>query len=234
MLYWRYLSEEHKAAGALMPQPMRLRYGIQEASSPFRKWDEIEVDRAIHRGYRVRPADCPAIRNISRFGYVLRCPGEVRLERQQTYSLERDMRPGFARFGYAVLHGDSWPGSDSDLVANWLTGSEYVKIQTGIDILFPSDRQLYQGPLPNAELVERADLAVAAGLEYFNRSRSLSIDGQEYGIANMNVVVRLPELGVTQKIAAGEPIAWVFDLPRHSGEMQALNAACLQDRQGDA
>jgi len=217
-----------------MPQPMRLAYGIQEESSPFRKGDEIEVDRAIHTGYRVSPADCPAIRNISRFGYVLRCPGEVRLERQETYRRERDVQPGSARFGFAVLHGDRWPGSDSDLVASWITGSEYVKIQTGIDILFPSDRQLYQGPLPNADLVASSDLAVAAGLEYFNRERSLNIGGQEYGIANMNVLVRLPPLGVTQRFAAGDPIAWFFDLPRHSGGMQALNAASLHDRQGHA
>ena len=217
-----------------MPQPMRLGYGIQEASSPFRKGDEIEVDRAIHTGYRVKPADCPAVRNISRFGYVLSCPGEVRLERQETYRLERDVRQGCARFGFAVLHGDSWPGSDSDLVASWITGSDYVKIQTGIDILFPSDRQLYQGPLPNADLVATSGLTVAAGLEYFNRERSLTIDGKDYGIANMNVLVRLPQLGVTQRIAAGDPVAWFFDLPRHSGDMQAWRAASIPDRQGDA
>lgn len=222
MLYWRYRSDAHKAAGALVPEILRLELGRQDHDSPFRTGNDVEVDRAIHRGYRVKPSDCPAIRNISRFGYFVRCPGSVQIERQETYARERELRPGSARFGYAVLRGDTWPGSDSDLIVSWITGSEYVKIQTGIDVLFPCEHQLYQGPLPNADLMTNSTLPVAAGLEYFTRSRSTSVNGDVFGVANLNILIRLPPVGKTWTIERGQPIAWFFDLPRHAGEMQGL------------
>jgi hypothetical protein len=225
MLYWRYQSEVFKEAGAVAPEALRLSQGCQDLASPFRVADDVDIDRAIYRGYRTQPSDCPAVRNIARHGYMLRCPGEVRIERQVNYLRERDIRPGRAQFGHAVLHGSAWPGSDSDLVASWITGSEYVKLQTGIDVLFPQEYQLYQGPLPNGSLESFPQLPVAAGLEYFSRARSMSIEGRNFGIANMNVLVRLPPIGTAWTVSRGDPIAWVFALPRHGEVMQPWSAS---------
>lgn len=230
MLFWRYESEVCKEAGAVAPEGLRLSQGCQDPASPFRLADDVDVDRAIYRGYRTQPSDCPAIRNIARHGYVLRCPGDVRIERQADCSRERDIRPGSARFGHAVLHGSAWPGSDSDLVASWITGSDYVKIQTGIDVLFPQELQLYQGPLPNGSLESIPQLPVAAGLEYFNRARSTLIEGRNFGIANMNVLVRLPPIGMAWTVSRGDPIAWFFDLPRHSEGMQPWSLSLSRPR----
>jgi hypothetical protein len=234
VLYWRFHSEACRNAGALPPEVIRLSQGCQDPASPFRHGDEIEVDRAIYRGYRARPSDCPAVRNISRYGYMVRCPGEVHIERQVDYARERDIRAGSARFGYAVLHGSPWPRSDSDLVASWITGSEYVKIQTGIDVLFPKECQLYQGPLPNPTLEAFPNLPVASGLEYYNRQRSVSIDGRVFGIANINIIVRLPPVGTTWYIAKGDPIAWIFELPRHADGLVALDPQMPIVNPGDA
>lgn len=213
MLRWSYESERHRELGALPPAPLELGYGACPAGSPFRTGDFTATWRAIEAGYRVEPGDCPPVRLIARYGFVVRSPARFALARLDPPACDRDFADGAARFGMASITGDAWPGTDSGLVASWISGSEYAKVHTGIRVWFPEDHYLFQGPLPNRQL-GGGELEVMAGLEFARRDRSREIDGVRHGDAELNVVCRLPPVGATVAVERGAPLVWLFAVPR--------------------
>lgn len=209
MLFWDYESHEFAEAGALEPVSLQLPYSIQPSHSPFRTRDYPSIWRAIEAGYVVQPSDCPPVRAIGMYGYVVRCPGEVILRRAQSRHTERRFTEKWSAFGFAEIGGALWPKSDSLRVASWIAGSEFVKIQTGVRIYFPASMWLYQGPLPNQELLPRS-YEVMAGMEYPARSRTKTRGREAYAHASMNVIVRLPHGTEDVVIGRGESICWLF------------------------
>lgn len=212
-LFWKYAFPEAEAVGALPPEPAQFSYGTPDPSSPYSKKQEYEKKwRSIEAGYEVVPADCPAIRSISRFGWVLRCPGTVNASRAKGKLTVRRFGEGYAEYGQSILGGDAWPNSDSGLVASWIAGSEYIKIHTGIVVLFPAGWMLYQGPLPNREL-QGTPLPVMTGTESFKSQRSVVINEMRMCVSSMNAILRLPPEGNTLSIRRGEPLLWIFPVP---------------------
>lgn len=222
MLYWSYEAEACRAAGALPPERMQLPYGVRDRASPFGTRDYATIWRAIERGYEVKPGDCPPVRLISRYGVVVRCPGRVRARRLPERSATRSFSEEHARFGIIEVGGDAWPVGDSGFVASWIAGSEFIKVQTGIGIHFPADGYLYQGPIPNRGLVDDSPVEVMAGMEYVNDNRVREIAGRRYGLAHMNVIVRLPPADRVLELSRGTPLAWVF--PVHASSQVQLSA----------
>jgi hypothetical protein len=211
-LLWSYETAACESAGALPPESMRLHYGERDPQSPYSSRDYATIWRAIENGYQVKPSDCPPIRLIARYGVIVRCPGTVVLRRLERRASVREFEPGCARFGIAEVAGDTWPVGDSGFVASWIAGSEFVKIQTGIVMFFPKRYCLYQGPLPNRTLIRDADAEVMAGVEYAVPSRIRTIDARRYGVADMNVIVRLPPAGTELRLPRGAALAWVCPL----------------------
>jgi hypothetical protein len=212
-LYWGYESEACRQAGALPPVPLALDYGKRSSDSPFVSGDYRTIWRAIEAGYEVKPGDCPPVRLIARYGWIVRCPGAVVMRRLPERLAVRELGKERARFGIAEVGGSPWPQSDSGFVASWIAGSEFVKVQTGIWIYFPEGFNLYQGPLPNPGLLPATNIEVMAGIEYWTAARTQRIRGEVYGVAMINVIVRLPPLARVACLAPGDPIVWVFPVP---------------------
>jgi hypothetical protein len=230
-LLWKYAFPGAEALGALPPKSARFRYGVPHPSSPYRRRQGFEEKwRAIEAGYEVSPADCPAIRSVSRFGWILRCPGTVNASRAAGTAAVRSFGEGYAEYGKSALRGDTWPNSDSGLVVSWIAGSEYIKVHTGIVVLFPARWMLYQGPLPNAGLQDKP-LPVMAGMETFKSSRTVIIDGQPMCVASMNAILHLPPRGGTLSIHRGEPLLWIFPVPMRPS-LQFIPAGQPYDSQG--
>src|SRR6266545_3591810 len=75
---------------------------------------------------------------------------------------------------------------------------------------------LYQGPLPNAQLVDGLDVEVMAGLEYPSKDRLRPDRDGCLGWASINVIARLPAPGRIVELAAGDPLCWVFPVAARS------------------
>ena len=207
-LFWAYENARVRDAGTLPPEPLDLAYGTP-AGPPVR-----DLQRAAALGRPVTPADCGPVRVISRYGFVVRCPARTVLRRAEHPVGERVFTDTSACYGHAEVGGDPWPAGDSGFVASWISGSEYVKIQTGIMIFFPPDMYLYQGPLPNTQLLDHATAEVMAGLEYPSKDRVWTRDdGDSLAWSSINVIVRLPPPGRALQIDSGAPLAWVFPVP---------------------
>jgi hypothetical protein len=213
MLYWDYENAECRAAGAIPPKPLVLPYGKQSSNSPFISRDYTKIWRAIESGYKTEPSDCPPIRLIAHYGFSVSCPGKVFIRRLPEEMRFRNFQSERAMFGIVEVGGDPWPKSDSGFIASWIAGSEFVKIQTGILIFFPTGYYLYQGPLPNTILLEQPNINVMAGLEYATPKRMTEINGKQYGVVNLNIIVRLPALEKTVSLNPGELLAWFFVVP---------------------
>lgn len=213
-LFWAFENSAVRDAGALPPVHLELDYGLRHGS-PLRN-----LQRAAAPGRPVTPADCGPVRVIARYGFAVRCPGRVILRRSEHRRTERLHTPEVAAFGLAEIRGDRWPVGDSGFVASWISGSEYVKIQTGVLFFFPREMYLYQGPLPNAQLVDGLSVEVMAGLEYASKDRLWPDQDGCLGWASINVIARLPALGRTVELAAGAPLCWVFPV-------SARSALCL-------
>ena len=214
LLYWNYASAEYCTKGALPPEPLVLPYGKQLENSPFISKDYAKIWRAIENGYVTQPSDCPPVRLISRYGFLVRCPGKVLIRRLSKKLRFRKFESDRAMFGIIEVGGDFWPKSDSGFIASWISGSEFVKIQTGILVFFPAQYYLYQGPLPNKSLLKQtANFDVMAGLEYANTQRMVEINNEKYSVADLNIIIKLPDLGETVNLNSGDPIAWFFLVP---------------------
>lgn len=226
MLYWAYSSPEERDAGALRPVMANFSYGAMADDSPFRSGDYSTIWRAIRSGYVVQPGDCGPTRLVARYGIVVHSPGTVTFRRLQDALMEREFGPGWARYGVASIEGDPWPHSDSELVGSWITGSEFVKLQTGILIYFPASHLLLQAQLPNSSLVpEASGLEVMTGAEYPVKDRDFVINGVRYGIAGINVIVRLPPVGEVARVERGQPIVWCLPiLPKPAFSLERLPA----------
>jgi hypothetical protein len=206
-LFWAYENARVRDAGTFPPEPLDLAYGTP-AAPPAQ-----DLQRAAAVGRPVKPADCGPIRVISRYGFLVRCPGRTILRRATHPVGERIFTDTNASYGHAEVGGAPWPIGDSGFVASWISGSEYVKIQTGVMVFFPPDMYLYQGPLPNVQLLDCASADVMAGLEYPSKDRVWTHDGDSLAWSSINVIVRLPPLGRTLSIDAGTPLAWLFPVP---------------------
>lgn len=216
-LFWAYENQSVRSAGALPPVPLDLVYGMP--SGPPVK----DVQRAAALGRPVTPADCGPVRVISRYGFVVRCPGEVVLQRAEPPQHDRHFGENRAAFGSAVVAGGRWPQGDSGFIASWIAGSEYVKVQTGVMVFFPEDTYLYQGPLPNAQLLDGPVPDVMAAMEYPSRDRLWPLRGRRVPWASVNVIVRLPPLGMSVHIVAGAPLCWFFSVaPRPQLKLEKL------------
>lgn len=213
MLYWDYETPESRTAGAIAPERLSLAYGERAPDSPYADKSYASRWRAIEEGYVTQPGDCPPVRLIAHYGYAVRCPGKVRLRRLEQRLGSRDFKLDCARFGIAEVGGDIWPQSDSGFIASWIAGSEFVKIQTGIVVYFRADHYLYQGPLPNTALSNLLNVEVMAGLEQAVESRRVNINGNQYGYAQLNIIVRLPPVGSMCEIETGDLLAWFFPVP---------------------
>jgi hypothetical protein len=212
-LLW-YFDNGAQEAGALPPEPLGTSFSRVPSDSPIRGTDFASMWRAIEAGYQTQPADCPPVRLLGRYGYAVRCPGRVEARRLSERREERLLGPGHAAFGLADLRGDAWCLSDSGLVASWISGSEFIKVLTGVKVLCPEHLVLYQGPLPNASLLGDGPQALA-GMEFFNHRRSRVLDGVRYGVCSINVVFRLPPEGERLLLERGALLAWLFPvLPR--------------------
>ncbi len=81
-------------------------------------------------------------------------------------------------------------------------------------IFFPLDMYLYQGPLPNTQLLNLATAEIMAGLKYPSKDRVWTRDdGDSLAWSSINVIVRLPPPGRALQIDSGAPLAWVFPVP---------------------
>jgi hypothetical protein len=205
---WSYLSAEHAAAGARPPRPMAGEPPLVRSLPPSargfaRRW------RLIESGVPAVPGDCPAIRGAAAYGWAILAPGAVTIERMRERLVERQIGEGAAAYGHAGLRGDQWPGSDSGLVASWISGSDYVKVQTGIVIHYARDQAVFQGPLPFGRIENKAlNPLVTTGIERGkNRGKGHRCE--------LNVIVRLPSDGECVHIACGQAIGWFFLVAMH-------------------
>lgn len=222
-LFWAYENAKVRDAGALPPEPLDLDYGAPEGPMPH------DLQRAAALGRPVTPTDCGPIRVISRYGFVVRCPARAVFRRTSHPISERAFADSEASFGLAEVGGDPWPTGDSGFVASWISGSEYVKVQTGIMIFFPTETYLYQGPLPNAQLLKDARAEVMAGLEYPSKARTWMHNDERLAWSSINVIVRLPPLGQSIVLEPEEPLVWVFPVsPRASLKMTRMPVPSLR------
>ncbi|WP_280381667.1 hypothetical protein [Nocardia wallacei] len=212
-MYWAFDNPKSRDAGAYPPEPLNLTYGHD--SDGGKRLRGTELQRAYTAtGRPVQPSDCGPIRVISAFGNVIRSPGRIIIERAEQSNRWRDFQDDHSTYGPVRVSGDRWHGTESGFVASWLAGSEYAKISTGILVFFPKGHLLYQGPLPNRQLIKDeaapGELEVMAGLEYFTPERSREINGQTYGMAAMNVIARVPPPGKTVDIPRGRTLGWFY------------------------
>ena len=210
-MYWAFDNRKSKEAGAYPPKPLELSYGQRAAGD---RLHGVELQRAYTvAGREVRPSDCGPVRVISRFGHVVRAPGRVTIEREDPEQRWRDFQEDSSAYGAVRVGGDRWHGTESGFVASWIAGSEYVKISTGIVVFFPKGHFLYQGPVPNRQLVSDPQVAsgqldVMSGLEYFVPARSKNIDGHPYGVAALNIIARAPRDVSHVDVHKGQIIGW--------------------------
>lgn len=226
-MYWAFDNVKSKEAGAYPPEPLDVAYGRRASGDQRLAGTELQRAYTVS-GREVRPSDCGPVQVISRFGHVVRAPGRVTLQREDPARKWRDFRDDTSAYGAVRVGGDSWHGTESGFVASWIAGSEYVKISTGIVVFFPRGHFLYQGPLPNRQLVDDAgvapaDLDIMSGLEYFVPARSKDIDGTNYGVAALNVIARAPRNGSTVEVHKGQILGW-FHLvsPQQSQSLDVL------------
>jgi hypothetical protein len=211
-LIWRFA--QGVPSSALPPEVARFDFGRQDARSPFRDRSYLARWRAIEGGYQTLPADCPPVRAISAYGFIARSPGTVRVRRASAPRRERLLGPGRAAFDVTEIEGDEWPDSDSGLVASWIMGSEFVKVQTGIELLFPNDVWLMQSSLPNRSLQPRgSDLDVMSGVEPPSSNRREELDGHSWTVSPLNIIVRVPPAGRDASAGRGDALAWFFPRP---------------------
>lgn len=215
-LYWEFAGDEVEQAGALPPERLQLPYVTQADVSAYRIPDYTRRWRILEAGYDAEPADCPPIRLIGTYGFLVRCPGNVTLRRRTVRASERSWTNGAASFAWCDIEGDPWPEGDSGLIASWISTSQYAKVQTGVRIWFPASVHLYQGPLPNSTLMQTHRAQVMAGLEYPRAATLREIGGKRYARADLNVIVALPECGSLLTIERGCPLAWAFPCLRRS------------------
>lgn len=221
-MYWSFSSPAASAAGAIPPEPLNLKNSKIAPESPFKgERTYLNIWQSIEAGYRVIPGDCPPVRLISRFGFMLKCPGDITVRQIAPTDKLRHFSANTARFGKAEVGGTSWEFSDSGFVASWVAGSEFFKIHTGIVVFFSEEDYLYQGPLPNMRHGD-TNLDVMAGLEFMKPDRVQIIGGQKYCVAQMNVIARLPPQNSVLTVKRGEAIGWFFCVPKENPTLNKL------------
>lgn len=211
-MYWAFDNALSKEAGAYPPEPLDLSYGRRLHREDRLRGTDLQRAYTVS-GREVRPADCGPVRLISRFGHVVRAPGRIVIEREEPEARWRDFSDVSSAYGPVRVSGDRWHGTESGFVASWIAGSEYVKISTGVLVFFPKGYLLYQGPVPNRQLVDDPDVApdrleVMAGLESYAPDRSREVDSRIVGTAAMNVIARVPQDQSIVEVRRGQVIGW--------------------------
>lgn len=168
-----------------------------------------ERELKLLKGYEITPQDCPAIRHINNYGYQFFCPVDVVIERLSSYH-ERRIEDDYSIYGNYKFSGDKFPIGDSGFCASWLVNPNYIKINTGIQLFYPSDIILYQGDVPFNEKIER-DYVIWSGLESYNSKREVRInDDVPYAYADITFVISLnPNVDVL-KIKKGTPLGIIY------------------------
>lgn len=210
-LRWAFENAAARDAGAIAPSGLQ---SLTHAIATQPRSHDLAHDAEL--GRVVSPADCPPVRLVAGYGYEAACPGDVVLRRSEHHRRERHFGDRKAHFGLAEIEGDPWPHSDSGLVASWISGSEFVKVQTGILIYFSLDTYLFQGPLPNRDLEPAPGPDVMAGLEYPHADRQHQVEGGAMAYSCLNAIVRLPPLGEVTRIRRGDPLVWFYPVPKRS------------------
>lgn len=213
ILYWTYLSPAHKAAGAMSPTTCDFPYGRFDPLSPYaRRLDYVERSRAIESSYKVQPSDCPPMRAMAKTGLIFRCPSLVEAEGIQ-YRSDKEFSDHSSSHGALRVSGTPWPGSDSGYAASWISGSQFMKVQTGIILICPRGLGLFQGPIPNADLISDClRLTGYSAIEYYSSRRRFLNMGDEYFTVEMNFIYKAPETGCRIEIKPGTPIGWALPL----------------------
>jgi hypothetical protein len=213
ILYWTYLSSAHKTAGALSPTACDFAYGRFDRMSPYAKHsDYVERSRAVESGYQVQPSDCPPMRAMAKTGLIFRCPSLVEAEGIE-YRSDRQFDDQSSSHGALRLRGVPWPGSDSGYAASWISGSQFMKIQTGIVVICPRELGLFQGPVPNSDLMpDCLQLTGYSAIEYYSSRRRVLRQGNEYFAVEMNFIYKAPDKGCHVEIRPGTPIGWALPL----------------------
>jgi hypothetical protein len=236
ILYWTFLSQAHKTAGALSPTACDFEYGRLDTNSPHaRHLDYVDRNRAIESGYQVQPSDCPPMRAMARTGLLFRCPSFVEAERIH-FRKDRGFDDQSSSHGALRVKGAPWPGSDSGYVASWISGSQYMKIQTGIVLICPRRLGLLQGPIPNGDLISNSlQLTGYSAIEYYSSRRRFVYLQDEYFVVEMNFIYKVPDWGYRVEIQPGSPIGWALPMGISSFSMRQLDgevdaAICPPDR----
>lgn len=202
-VYWAYETIEAKDKGAIPPASHYASYSIRE--NPRSK----NLIREEALGRKIVPSDCGPMRVIGHYGFIVKSPGNVTIKRNLERERLKKFENNHASYGYANITGDTWPFTESGLVASWISGSEYVKIHTGIVVFFDSDAYLFQGPIPNKNH-PRSKFQVMAGIEYGSRQDKYTINGKEMFMAYLNVIIKIPPLGESINISRGEELLWFY------------------------
>jgi hypothetical protein len=211
-LYWAYDSARSRDAGAIEPQQLSSGFGQRRDGLTG-----FDLQRAYSSsGRAVEPSDCGPVRLVARYGYAVRAPGRVVASREDQPLRWREHSATSAAFGPVRVSGDAWHGTESEFVASWIAGSEYLKISTGLLVFFPHRHVLVQGPLPNPGLSSDdpdwspPPLEVMTGVEYYTPRRSRLINGAPYGMAAMNVIARIPPGESKVEFDRGQVLGWFF------------------------
>lgn len=232
-MFWAFDNIKSKDAGAYPPEPASLPYGQPDENSGRLRGSELQREY-VRSGREVGPTDCGPVRLLSRFGHIVRSPGHIVLQREEPQLKWRDFQATSSGYGPVRVGGSPWHGTESGFVASWVAGSEYVKLTTGLLVFFPKGQLLYQGPVPNRQLITDQQYApkqldIMAGLEYFDSERSREIEGERYGMAAINMIVRLPQHTCPIEVREGQILGWfclvappanqkLADLPRDGSE----------------
>ena len=225
-IYWRYQSNEARAAGALPPESARFDYG-ERSPGQGRGATYAERWRAIESGARRAPSDCPPMRAMSHTGFVVRTPVRTILTGRD-YDAQRSFSESMSSGGAIEVSGAPWPNSDSGYVASWIGGTEYLKLVSGIQLVCPKDLAVMQGPVPNSDLVE--DAVALDGYTAIERStrKALLADGRNF-IVELNFIYRAPPPRTRIVIEAGDVIGWFLPFALAPGPVRVVAADCAPD-----
>lgn len=213
-LFWRFRDTVSASLTRYPPEQLDLPYGKPVENSPFRTREYQVIHKGLHDGYETQPSDCPAIRAISKHGILIRNPGEVRaclLPRRLRFPVfEND----WAARDFVKVSGARLADSDSGFLASWITGSRFIKIQTGIEIYYPAEYFLLQAPIPNGLFCAPSPPpGVSSGLEFSRSARCEEIGNRKYCRTDINVIVALPNQGELY-IEEGALLQWITLVPK--------------------
>lgn len=212
-ILWTYDDRLDQASRNAQLRPITVE-DLQISRAP--RWKGEALRRAVTEHRLITEISCPAVQALSTYGYIVTSPGDILIQRSESYSRWRQFNEHSASFCDATVGGDKCDLTESGFYASWLTSTNYAKIFTGIQVLFPTSHMLYQGPIPSFQgSLPFTWLPIASGIEFGTGGRNEVIDGEIYCRSQLNVIVHLPtEQADTIRIKKGEPIGWIHLVPK--------------------